>query len=190
MVILRGYTPDEAVQLSRRAWDMGITNIEVTLQDTAGIEALQAVVDAAGIGTDDRHVGAGTVTDTALVRTAADVGARYTISPGIDSDVAAASLDADLPHLPGVATPTEIGVAQRLGLDWMKAFPATHLGPAWIRAVRGPYPRIRVVATGGINTSNATEFLSHGAHAVALGSALSHPAQIEALAAMTGDSPR
>jgi 2-dehydro-3-deoxyphosphogluconate aldolase / (4S)-4-hydroxy-2-oxoglutarate aldolase len=179
MVIMRGYRPDDAIALAARAWSLGITNIELTLQDSTGIDALRAVVEA-GRET-GRTVGAGTVTSRELVHEAAEAGAEFTVAPGTDPDVIEESLAAGLPHLPGIATPSEVGAVQRLGLGWVKAFPAAQLGPDWISALRGPFPRIRVVATGGIDASNAMTFLDSGVNAVALGSALSDPSQVERL---------
>jgi 2-dehydro-3-deoxyphosphogluconate aldolase / (4S)-4-hydroxy-2-oxoglutarate aldolase len=179
MVIMRGYRPEDAVALASHAWSMGIVNTEVTLQDSTGIEALQAVVDAGR--TVGRTVGAGTVTSRDLVHQAADAGAEFTVAPGTDPDIIKASLAAGLPHLPGVATPSEVGAVQRLGLRWVKAFPAAQLGPEWIRAVHDPFPQIKIVATGGINATNAANFLDNGVQAVALGSALKDPSQIARL---------
>ena len=104
-----------------------------------------------------------------------------------------ASLDAGLPTLPGVATASDIQRCARLGLGWLKAFPATTLGPGWIAAMRGPFPDVRFVATGGVTVANAAGFLSAGARAVALGSALADPAQLDGLARLVprdGGNPR
>jgi 2-dehydro-3-deoxyphosphogluconate aldolase/(4S)-4-hydroxy-2-oxoglutarate aldolase len=65
-----------------------------------------------------------------------------------------------LPHLPGVATPTEVQRAPAAGFGWLKAFPAAQLGAGWITAMHGPFPEARCVATGGIDLSNAAGFLS------------------------------
>jgi 2-dehydro-3-deoxyphosphogluconate aldolase/(4S)-4-hydroxy-2-oxoglutarate aldolase len=93
-----------------------------------------------------------------------------------------------MPHLPGVATASEIQRALAAGFVWLKAFPATALGPAWFRAMRGPFPTVRLVATGGIDAHNAQEYLSAGALVVAVGSALSDPAQVDLLASLVGSS--
>lgn len=187
MVILRGYQPDDAVALATHAWSLGVTNVELTLQDSSGIAALEAVVAAAA--TAGHTVGAGTVTTPELVARAAAAGAQFTVAPGTHPDVIDASLAAGLPHLPGVATPTEAGVVQRSGLGWVKAFPAAHLGVDWIRALRGPFPRLRVIATGGIDAANASAFLDGGVHAVALGSALADPAQVERVQSLLRSRP-
>ncbi|MFA3877746.1 bifunctional 4-hydroxy-2-oxoglutarate aldolase/2-dehydro-3-deoxy-phosphogluconate aldolase [Streptomyces sp. MMCC 100] len=186
MAILRGYPPKRTVELATRAWDLGITQIEVPLQDPDAVPSLQAAVAAStqrGL-----CVGAGTVTTAGLVRLAREAGAAYTVAPGFDDDVLDASLAAGLPHLPGVATPTEVHRAERSGLHWVKAFPAAHLGPDWIRAVLAPFPRLRIVATGGVDAGNAASFLRAGARGVAIGSALEDSSQLDRVAALLAES--
>ncbi|MFH8252281.1 2-dehydro-3-deoxyphosphogluconate aldolase, partial [Microbacterium sp. B2969] len=86
--------------------------------------------------------------------------------------------------LPGVATPTEVQLALSLGLTWLKAFPATWLGTSWFRHIRGPFPQATFVATGGIDASNAAEFLDAGVRVVAVGSALEDASQLDRIAAL------
>jgi 2-dehydro-3-deoxyphosphogluconate aldolase / (4S)-4-hydroxy-2-oxoglutarate aldolase len=182
MAILRGYPPERTVELATRAWDLGVTQVEVPLQDLDAVPSLEAAVAAAA-----RHglrVGAGTVTTPDLVRVAREAGTAYTVAPGFDDDVLDASLAAGLPHLPGVATPTEVNRVEQRGLHWVKAFPASHLGPDWIRAVSAPFPRLRVVATGGVDAGNAAAFLRAGARVIALGAALADPSQLDRVTAL------
>ena len=166
MVILRG-TGAATVGLCERAWAAGVEVVEVPVQSETDLIALRAAV-AAGAG-HGRVVGAGTIVTAELVDTVADAGAAFTVAPGLDPVIAAASRARGLPHLPGVATPTDVHTAQRLDLSWQKAFPASVLGPAWIRALLGPFPDVRFVATGGINVDNARDFLDAGCRAVSLG---------------------
>ena len=116
------------------------------------------------------------------MRQSVDAGAAFTVGPGIDEPVAWASLQAGLAHLPGVATASEIQRALALGLTWLKAFPASLLTPAWVTAMHGPFPQVAFVATGGIDSRNARDFLDAGASAVAVGAALERPDQLPALA--------
>lgn len=104
------------------------------------------------------------------------------VAPGFDAQVMAASEAAGLPHLPGVATPSDIQGVLKAGGHWVKAFPATALGTEWFRAMRGPFPDVRIVATGGMDDHNAREYLGAGARMVAVGSALADPEQIPLLA--------
>ena len=180
MAILRGFGVQRTVELARQAWALGLTCVEVPIQSEADVAALAAVVEAGRAG---GHVaGAGTVVSRRHVEQASDAGAAFTVSPGLDLDVVRASLDAGLPSLPGVSSASEIQAAHRFGLTWVKAFPASVLGPAWFRAMRGPFPQIRFVATGGMDAHNAREYLSAGAEVVAVGSALEDGAQIALLA--------
>ncbi len=166
MVILRG-TGAGTVELCERAWSAGVELVEVPVQSETDLAALRAAVTAgAGAG---RLVGAGTIVTADLVDAVAAAGAAFTVAPGLDPVIAAASWARGLPHLPGVATPTDVHTALRLGLPWQKAFPASVLGPAWIRAVLGPFPEVRFVATGGIKVTNARDFLDAGCRAVSLG---------------------
>ncbi|GAA2983885.1 MULTISPECIES: bifunctional 4-hydroxy-2-oxoglutarate aldolase/2-dehydro-3-deoxy-phosphogluconate aldolase [Streptomyces] len=180
MAILRGHPPERTVELAERAWDLGVTQVEVPLQDPDALPSLRAAVAAGarrGLG-----VGAGTVTTPERLRLAEEAGAAFTVAPGYDEDVLDASLAAGIPHLPGVSTPSEAGRARRRGLHWVKAFPASHLGPAWVQAVRAPFPELRIVATGGVDAENAASFLRAGARVVALGTALADPTQLDRVA--------
>ncbi|MGW4928010.1 PfkB family carbohydrate kinase [Agromyces sp. NPDC004153] len=184
MAIFRGLGVERSLELARRAWDLGIDAVELPIQSDEDVEALAAVV-AAGRA-EGRHVGAGTVVTTRHVELAASAGAAFTVSPGFDPDVVRASIAAGLPPLPGVATASEVQAAMALGLTWLKAFPASLLGPAWFRAMAGPFPGARFVATGGMDATNAGAYLDAGVRTVAVGSALEDPEQLPALARLPG----
>lgn len=179
MAILRGYDAKASVAMSFRAWDAGIDLVEIPIQSPRALEALAGVVEA-GVPS-GRKVGAGTITSRERLQQAILAGAAFTVAPGLDIDVARRSIDAGLPHLPGVATGTEIHNALQAGLTYLKAFPARELGSSWIKAMAGPFPEARFVATGGIDLENGIEFLQAGAAAVSLGSALSDDSQYQRL---------
>ncbi|MEO3768792.1 bifunctional 4-hydroxy-2-oxoglutarate aldolase/2-dehydro-3-deoxy-phosphogluconate aldolase [Micromonospora sp. B9E7] len=190
MAILRGLPVAETVRLAERAWDLGIDVVEVPVATADAVPALRAAVEAGAAR--GRIVGAGTVLDVAQVVASAEAGAAFTVAPGLDLAIADAAAARGLPHLPGVATPTEAQQALRHGLTWLKAFPAISLGPAWFKAVAGPLPQLRFVATGGLDAGNAGAFLQAGVRVVAVGSALSDPSQLDRLAelATAGASAR
>lgn len=173
MAVLRGVDAAAAVALAERLWDTGLGAVEVTIQTPEALGALAAVVDAGAAR--GEPVGAGTVTSPDLVRQAAQAGAAYTVAPGLDLDVLDASRAAGLPHLPGVATPSEVQRAVRAGCQWVKVFPAGSLGASWFREIRGPFPDVRLVATGGVTAATAGEFSAAGARLVGVGSALTRP---------------
>jgi 2-dehydro-3-deoxyphosphogluconate aldolase/(4S)-4-hydroxy-2-oxoglutarate aldolase len=182
MAILRGFDPGETVAFCRRAWSVGIEVVEVPIQAPEAVPSLEAAV---ALGRELGHaVGAGTVTTVEQADLAARIGAAFTVAPGLDPEVALACLERGLPHLPGVATASEIQHARRLGLDWLKAFPAQQLTPVWIAAQRAPFPTTEFVATGGVGLSNAADFLAAGARVLAVGSALTEDDQLERLGAL------
>lgn len=173
MAILRGYNPERSVAIAERAWDVGVLAVEVPIQSAAAIESFQAVIEAGKCR--GAVVGAGTVTTTEQVEVVHGSGGAFTVSPGFSQQVADASVRRGIAHLPGVATASDIQLALASGCRWLKAFPASVLGPEWIQAMRGPFPDIKFVATGGITLANATSFLAAGAKAVSLGAALTDP---------------
>jgi len=182
MAIFRGLGTTRSLELARTAWDLGIDVVELPIQSDADVDALAAVVVAGR--EEGRLVGAGTVVSTRHVELAASAGAAFSVSPGFDADVVRASAAAGMPPLPGVATASEVQAAMALGLTWLKAFPASLLGAGWFRAMAGPFPDARFVATGGMDAANAGAFLDAGVRTVAVGSALEDPAQLPALAAL------
>ncbi|MEU1971574.1 bifunctional 4-hydroxy-2-oxoglutarate aldolase/2-dehydro-3-deoxy-phosphogluconate aldolase [Microbacterium sp. NPDC019599] len=182
MAILRGMGVDRSVRLAGTAWDLGIDSVEVPLQTEEDERALRELVR---LGAErGKLVGAGTIVSPDQITLAQAAGAAYLVSPGLDPIVVRAAQDAGIPILPGVATPTEVQLAQSLGLTWLKAFPATWLGVDWFRHMKGPFPHVRFVATGGIDASNAQEFLDAGVRVVAVGSALEDASQLDRLAAL------
>jgi 2-dehydro-3-deoxyphosphogluconate aldolase/(4S)-4-hydroxy-2-oxoglutarate aldolase len=180
VAILRGMPEKETVELASRAWDLGIDLIEVPVQTPDALPALRAAI-AAGAER-GRTVGAGTVITLEQVAAVAEAGVTFTVAPGLDPAILAASTAAGLPHLPGISTPSEIQLALRHGVRWLKAFPAAALGPAWFKIIPGPFPQVNLVATGGIDAYSAPDFLAAGARAVGVGSALADPAQVDLLA--------
>lgn len=184
MAILRGMGAERTLAVATAAWDLGITSVEVPVQTPADIEALRLLAEAAkerGL-----TVGAGTVVSVEHVRQAAEAGAAFTVSPGFDLEVVQASHDAGMPALPGVATATDVQLAMKSGLTWLKAFPASLLGPGWFKAMSGPFPQVNFVATGGMDSTNAAQYLDAGVKVVAVGSALEDSAQLPALARLLG----
>lgn len=180
MAILRGSPPDRTVELCRAAWAAGIAVVEIPIQAPAAVPSLQAAVAAARA--EGRTVGAGTVTSPDQVRIAVEAGASFTVAPGLSPAVAQGCLDAGLPHLPGVATSSEIITALDLGFRWLKAFPAAQLTPGWFSAQLAPFPDLRLVATGGIDADNGPAFLDAGARVLAVGSALADPLALRRIA--------
>lgn len=177
MAILRGLGTQRTLEVAAAAWDLGVKSVEVPIQtaeDLATLESLSQAARERGLA-----VGAGTVLTARQVAQARDCGAEFTVSPGTNVEVIEACVAAGLAHLPGVATATDIQTIMAHDLEWVKAFPASVLGSEWIKAMAGPFPGIKIVATGGMDAHNAPEFLQAGARVVAVGSALEDARQLE-----------
>ncbi|MFT4219658.1 MAG: bifunctional 4-hydroxy-2-oxoglutarate aldolase/2-dehydro-3-deoxy-phosphogluconate aldolase [Microbacterium sp.] len=143
----------------------GVTGIEVTYStpDAADViaEALRRHPDA--------YVGAGTVTTPAQAREAADAGAAFLVSPGTTAQVAEAMRATGAVSMTGALTPSEVMAATALGVDVVKVFPASLGGPAYLKALRGPFPDIPLMPTGGVTPRNLAEWFAAGAIAVGAG---------------------
>ena len=138
LAILHGATPAETVRWCERAWSLGVTLVEVPIRADGDLDLLAAAAEA---GRRTGHpVGAGTITSPELARQVAGLGAAFTVAPGLDEEVAAASAELGLAHLPGVATATEIQRALRLGLSWQKAFPASVTRAGLVHRPAGAVP--------------------------------------------------
>jgi 2-dehydro-3-deoxyphosphogluconate aldolase/(4S)-4-hydroxy-2-oxoglutarate aldolase len=170
VAILRGLGPDEAVSAAEEIWAGGVQLVEVSLAGEDAVAALEAVcARAAAVG---REAGAGTVCTPDDLDTACSAGARFAIAPGLDVATVEAAEARNLPFLPGAATPSEVQAALGLGCVAVKIFPADLLGPAWFRALSGPFPKARLVAVGGVTHANARAFVEAGAVGVGMGSGL------------------
>lgn len=182
MAILRGMGAERSLNLASAAWDLGIDVIELPIQRGEDVEALRLVATA---GRDrGKIVGAGTIVSPEQVQQAVEVGAGFTVSPGLDLRLVRESASLGMPALPGVATPSDVQCALKAGLTWLKAFPASVLGCDWLKAMKAPFPEARFVATGGMNAANARAFLAAGARVIAVGSALEDQNQLPRLTEM------
>jgi 2-dehydro-3-deoxyphosphogluconate aldolase/(4S)-4-hydroxy-2-oxoglutarate aldolase len=155
----------------------GVRAIEVTMTVPGAVSLIAKL--AASLPT-DILLGAGTVTDAATARAVIDAGARFVVGPVYRPEVISACNDRDVAVAPGCFTPTEILDAHERGADIVKVFPATALGPGYIKDVRAPLPQVKLMPTGGVTVENAGEWIKAGAAAVGVGSALLDTKAIEA----------
>jgi 2-dehydro-3-deoxyphosphogluconate aldolase/(4S)-4-hydroxy-2-oxoglutarate aldolase len=155
----------------------GVRAIEVTMTvpDAVGLIATLASSLPSSI-----LLGAGTVTDAATARAVIDAGARFVVGPVFRRDVIDACHAGDVAAAPGCFSPTEILDAHEYGADIVKVFPATALGPSYLRDIRAPLPALRLMPTGGVTLDNAGDWIRAGAIAVGVGSALLDAQAIDA----------
>ena len=154
----------------------GVRALEVTMTVPGAVELIRALARALPSGF---LLGAGTVTDAATARAVIDAGASFVVGPVFRPEVIAACHDRDVPVMPGCFSPTEILAAHESGADIVKLFPATMLGPQFVKDVRAPLPQVKLMPTGGVTLDNAGDWIRAGAVAVGLGSALLDAAAID-----------
>ena len=146
-----------AVPLARALVAGGIRMLEVTLRTPVALACIEAIAKEVP----EAVVGAGTVRSAADAQAAAMAGARFAVSPGYTRAVGKACHDLGLPLLPGVATGSEIMLAQEDGFTELKFFPAVQAGGvAMLKAWQGPFGEVKFCPTGGVTAANAPEFLS------------------------------
>jgi 2-dehydro-3-deoxyphosphogluconate aldolase / (4S)-4-hydroxy-2-oxoglutarate aldolase len=147
--------PELAEPLGRTLIGEGIACLEVALRQPGAIEALERACAVEGL-----LVGAGTVLTPAQATAAAEAGAAFAVAPGLNTDVVDRCCELGLPFFPGVATPSEIDAARRLGLATVKLFPLGPLGGlSFLRAISAVFPDMRFIPTGGIDQSNVGPLL-------------------------------
>jgi len=169
VAIIRANSSEQLVQVARALYEGGVDIIEVTFTTPGVVEVISAVRKELG-----RHVlvGAGTVLDAETARTAILAGAEFLVSPTVNVDVIRLALRYDKGIMPGAYTPTEVLTAWEAGADIVKLFPAEIGGPAYLKALKGPLPQVRMMPTGGVNQQTLKDFVKAGACAVGLGSQL------------------
>ncbi len=171
--VVRCESADVAVRVAEVLIDAGLFAIEVTMTVPDAIDAIASIAQRAGRSRSRIVIGAGTVVDSAIARRAIAAGAEFIVSPGFVAEVVHAARDAGVAMLPGALTPTEVLAAVHAGGDLIKIFPAQAMGgPSYIRALRGPFPDVPLVPTGGVNLENVGDFIRAGATAVGVGSEL------------------
>jgi 2-dehydro-3-deoxyphosphogluconate aldolase / (4S)-4-hydroxy-2-oxoglutarate aldolase len=169
LAVIRGTDPDACVRTALTLIEEGVSLMEVSLTSADALDVLARVTsEAAGSGA---RVGAGTVLTRDDAYRARDAGATFAVTPALGAGVAAA-VALDLPVLAGAMTPTEVLAAVEAGAAAVKLFPAEFLGPAYVKALHGPFPEVEVVPVGGVGLDEARAYLRAGALAVGVGGEL------------------
>ncbi len=177
LAVLRAPSPDAALETAEALIRGGITGIEVTYSTPDAPSVIRELIARHG---DAAYVGAGTVTTVAEATAAAEAGAAFLVSPGTLPDLTRAMQDTGAVVMTGALTPTEVMGALRLGVDIVKIFPASLGGPAYLGALRGPFPAAPLMPTGGVTPDNLADWFSVGAIAVGAGGDLANGASIAA----------
>ena len=169
VAIIRMKEPDRLRAVIDALAAGGLRAIEVTMTVPGAIDLIAQIAPTLPR---DFLFGAGTVLDADTASRAIDAGARFIVSPVFRKAVIDACHRRDVPAMPGCLTPTEILDAWDAGADIVKVFPATTLGPGYLKDVRAPLPQVKLMPTGGVTIDNAGDWIKAGAVAVGVGSAL------------------
>lgn len=149
--------PSLAGDLAKALCNGGLPVAEVTFRADNVVEVMQQMKKARP----EMLLGAGTVVTKKQVDDAIDAGCEFIVSPGFNPDVVKHSLEQNIPHVPGVATPSEVEQAMQLGLNHLKFFPAElNGGLAYIKAMCAPYTNVNFMPTGGVSPANLADYLS------------------------------
>ena len=175
--LVQSEDPKTALKISEALLEGGLDVLEVVLRTDAALDCLKAIAKEFP----KAHVGAGTVTSANQSQEVIRRGATFIVSPGLDPESVKVAQAADIPILPGIATPSEAQLARNMGLRTVKLFPASVVGgPKMLKALSAVYRDMRFMPTGGVSPANLHEYLAVPAVLACGGSWLTPKAAIEA----------
>jgi 2-dehydro-3-deoxyphosphogluconate aldolase / (4S)-4-hydroxy-2-oxoglutarate aldolase len=180
VAVIRLNDPKPVIPVVKAVASGGVRIIEITLTTPDAFKLIERLSDEKGI-----LVGAGTVLDKRTAKQAIDAGARFIVSPVLNTALIETAHKHHVVSMIGAMTPTEIYTAYKAGADIVKVFPAEVVGTAFFKSVKAPLPSIQMMPTGGVTLTNAGDWLAAGACAVGIGGAL-----LDAAAIATGDMNR
>jgi 2-dehydro-3-deoxyphosphogluconate aldolase/(4S)-4-hydroxy-2-oxoglutarate aldolase len=168
---IRVSSADDALFAAEAVSESAIPIVEVTMTVPGAVEVIRQLTSHHP----DVLVGAGTLFDADKARRCLDAGASFLTTPGLDMEIVNFALERGVVIFPGALTPTEVSMAWKAGVDFVKVFPCfANGGPAYIQALKGPFAAVPLIASGGVNQMNAMDFIRAGAAALGIGRDLIH----------------
>ncbi|MFT3742955.1 MAG: bifunctional 2-keto-4-hydroxyglutarate aldolase/2-keto-3-deoxy-6-phosphogluconate aldolase [Pyrinomonadaceae bacterium] len=168
--VVRASSADEAMQVIEAIKAGGVNVLEITMTVPGAVRVIEKVADKYG---SDVLVGAGTVLDPETARACLLAGAQFIVSPALNLDTIALCHRYSAPICPGVLTPTEVITAWSAGVDFVKVFPCGSVGGAsYVKNLKGPFPQVKIIPTGGVSLKTAADFINAGASALGVGTDL------------------
>lgn len=172
LAVIRGPSADLTVQMVDALVAGGVLGIEITYSTPDAERVVKTLAEKYG---DEIVLGMGTLTRPEQAISAREAGAAFLVSPICEPDLVRAMAASGLTTMAGALTPTEVFQAYQLGSDVVKIFPGSLAGPGYIKALKGPFPYIPMMPTGGVNAANAADWFAAGVVAVGAGSELCPP---------------
>jgi len=169
VAVIRAQSGEQLVDVAEALLAGGVEVMEVTFTVPGATRVLERVAERLG---GKILLGAGTVLDSETARIAMLSGAEFIVSPTTNVQVIEICQRYDKLVMPGALTPTEVVTAWQAGADIVKVFPSDLTGPAYLKALHGPLPQVRLMPTGGVNLETAADFITAGACALGIGSSL------------------
>ncbi len=169
LAVLRGPSPELTLKMVEALVNGGVLGIEITYSTPNATDVVRSLAKQFG---DDILLGMGTLTLPEQAAEAQAAGARFIVSPHCEDQLARAMVGSGLAVMIGAFTPSEVVRAHQLGSDVVKLFPGSQGGPKYMKALRGPFPDIPMMPTGGVSADNVGEWFAAGAYAVGAGGAL------------------
>jgi len=178
--VVRASSAEEAGSIVEAIKAGGLSILEITMTVPGALRVIEKVADRYG---DKILLGAGTVLDAETARSVILAGAQFVVTPSLKASTIEVCKRYNKVVIPGALTPTEVVTAWEAGADFVKIFPCDNVGgPKYIKALKGPFPQIDLIPTGGVNLNSVADFLAAGSAALAVGSEL-----VDKKAASAGD---
>ena len=182
IAIVRGIAAEKCMKVADALYEGGIRLMEITFnqKDPSSFQTTADCIAAIGKAYEGRMlVGAGTVITVEQVEMAAKAGAKYIISPDTNVDVIHRTVELGMVSMPGALTPSEVLTAHRAGAGFVKMFPISNFGPAYVKAIRAPISHVKMMAVGGINEKNLADYLQVGMVGAGIGGNLANKTWID-----------
>jgi 2-dehydro-3-deoxyphosphogluconate aldolase/(4S)-4-hydroxy-2-oxoglutarate aldolase len=166
VAVIRAENPEQAARIADACALGGITALEITFTVPGAAGVIEHLAKKCS---PEILLGAGTVLDPETARVAILAGAHFVVSPALNPETARLCNRYQVPYMPGAATVGEVIAAMECGADIVKVFPGEILGPAFVKAVKGPLPQAQLMPTGGVNLENVAQWINAGAVAIGVG---------------------
>ncbi len=182
VAVIRAESPEQAARIADACALGGITALEITFTVPGAAGVIEHLAKKCS---KEILLGAGTVLDPETARIAILAGAHFVVSPALNPETARLCNRYQVPYMPGAATIGEVIAAMECGADIVKVFPGEILGPAFVKAVKGPLPQAQLMPTGGVNLENVAQWINAGAVAIGVGGNLTAGAKSGDFASIT-----